>query len=219
MVLYDSVRDLHYVKPRLRGWMHLLSFEAALVLGTLLIVDARGARHTVAAALFAGCVAGLFGASALYHRGNWSLRWNARLQQLDHAMIFIVIAGTVTPVFLLAVPGALGVIELVTMWTLTVAALLIHLTWMDAPERLVGGTFLALGAVGSAAIPEVWIHTGVAPAVLLIVGSLLHAGGAISYQRRSLDLAPTVFGYHEVFHTYVCVAAACQYVAIGVFIL
>lgn len=219
MVLYDSVRDVHYVKPVLRGWMHLFSFEAALVVGTLLIVDARGDRHVVAAALFAGCVAGMFGASALYHRGNWSVAWNARLQRLDHTMIFLVIAGTVTPVFLVAAPGAIGVIGLVAMWTLTAAGLIVHLLWMDAPERVVGGTFIALGAVGSTAIAEVWIHAGVAAASLLIAGSLLHAAGAISYHRRSPDPKPAVFGYHEVFHTYICVAAACQYVAIGAFVL
>jgi hemolysin III len=217
--LYDSVRGIYYSKPALRGWMHLFWFEAALVLGTLIIVRAHGPKHIVAAAIFAGCVAGLFGTSALYHRGNWTTNWNARLQRLDHTMIFLVIAGTATPVFLLAAPGPPGVIGLVAMWTLTSMALVVHLCWMDAPEIVVGGMFVGLGAVGSAAIPEVWLHAGVAPAILLIVGSLLHAAGALSYHRRSPDPRPTVFGYHEVFHTYICIAAACQYVAIGVFIL
>ena len=219
VVLYDSVRDIHYAKPKFRGWMHLVSFEAALVLGTLLIVDATGAREIVAAVIFAGCVAGMFGASALYHRGNWGPIWMPRMQRLDHAMIFLVIAGTVTPVFLLLVPGTLGTVGLAAMWTVTGVALILHLLWMGAPERVVGGTFLVLGAIGSAAIPEVWIHAGVAPAILLIAGSLLHATGAISYHRRSPDPMPTVFGYHEVFHTYICLAAACQYVAIGAFVL
>jgi len=217
--LYDSVRDVYYVKPAMRGWMHLFWFEAALVLGTLLIARADGAKHVVAAAVFAGCVAGLFGASALYHRGNWGTRWNARLQRLDHAMIFLVIAGTATPVFLLAAPGAIGAVGLITMWSITAVALVVHLFWMDAPELLVGGSFFVLGAIGTAVIPEVWIHVGIAPAILLIAGSLLHVTGAISYQRRSPDPRPSVFGYHEVFHTYVCIAAACQYVAIGAFIL
>jgi hemolysin III len=217
--LYDSVRDIFYVKPALRGWMHLLWFEASLVLGTLLIYRVHGARHVVAATIFASTVAGLFGASALYHRGNWGPTWSARLQQLDHSMIFLVIAGTATPVFLLAAPGAFGIVGLVAMWSLTAVALSIHLFWMDAPEMLVGGAFIGLGAIGSAAIPEVWIHVGIAPAVLLIAGSLIHVTGAISYHRRWLDPRPAVFGYHEVFHTYVCVAAACQYVAIAVFIL
>jgi hemolysin III len=199
--------------------MHLLWFEAALVLGTLLIRNAHGARHIVAAVIYSACVAGLFGASALYHRGNWNVAWNARLQRFDHAMIFLVIAGTATPVYLLAVPGTLGIVGLVVMWSATASALLLHMLWMDAPERLVGAAFLVLGAIGSIAIPLVWIHAGVPAAVLLISGSLLYAVGAISYHRRSPDPSPTVFGYHEIFHTYVCVAAACQYVAIGALII
>lgn len=217
--LYDAGRDLYYVKPTLRGWMHLVSFVAALILGTVLIDHAHGPRHTAAATIFAFCVAGLFGASALYHRGNWGQIWNDRLQRLDHTMIFLVIAGTATPVFLLAAPGTVGVIGLIAMWSTISAALLIHLLWMDAPEKLVGGTFIALGAIGTAAIPEVWIHAGITPAVLLIAGSLLHTAGAISYHRRRPDPWPAIFGYHEVFHTYTCIAAACQYIAIGVFII
>jgi hemolysin III len=217
--LYDSGRDVYYVKPMLRGWLHLVWFEVSLIVGTVLIDHARGTKHIVAAAIFACCVSGLFGASALYHRGNWNTTWNARLQRLDHTMIFFVIAGTATPVFLLCAPGAIGVTGLLALWSLTAAALWIHLLWMDAPEKLVGGAFIALGAIGTAAIPEVWIHVGVTPAILLIIGSLLHTAGAVSYHRRRPDPAPEVFGYHEVFHTYVCVAAACQYIAIGGFII
>jgi hemolysin III len=199
--------------------MHLVWFQASLVLGTLLIQHAHGARHVTAAAVFAGSITGLFGASALYHRGSWSPAWTAALQRLDHTMIFVVIAATATPVYLLAAPGTVGVLGLWVMWTLTAAAVLIHLFWMHAPERIVGGAFITLGAIASLAIPEVWLHAGVVPAVLLIAGSLLHAAGAIAFQRRRPDPRPSVFGYHEVFHTYTCIAATCQYIAIGVFIL
>ncbi|MDP9117260.1 MAG: hemolysin III family protein [Actinomycetota bacterium] len=216
--LYDSERDIYYTKPALRGWMHLVWFEASLVLGTLLLVRANGVREIWALAIYASSVTGLFGASALYHRGNWSAKWSARLQRLDHAMIFILIAGTATPAFLLAVPGASGVVGLVVTWSLTALALVTHLVWMSAPEKLVGGTFVGLGVVSSMALPGVWVHAGVIPAALLLVGGLLYAAGAISYHRRRPDPRPLVFGYHEVFHLYVCVAAACHYAAIGVFL-
>lgn len=216
--LYDSRRDIYYAKPAMRGWLHLLWFEVSLVLGTLLIVRASGAVETTALAIYATSVAGLFGTSALYHRGNWSDVWSARLQRLDHTMIFVLIAGTATPAFLLTSPGVFGYTTLIVMWSLTLVALGLHLIWMDAPEKLVGGTFIGLGAVSGTAIPAVWIHGGVAPAVLMIVSGLLYVVGAVSYHRRSPDPLPAVFGYHEVFHAYVCVAAACQYVAIGVFL-
>ena len=217
--LYDSRRDLTYVKPLLRGWLHLVAFEAALVLGTLLVLDSHGARARTATVIYAASVAGLFGASALYHRGNWTPLWSSRLQRLDHAMIFVLIAGTATPVFLLASHGSFGIAGMSVMWAATGVALLLHLVWMDVPEWLVGGTFIALGAAGMVAIPAVWVHDGISPAVLLVAAAVVYAGAAIAYHHRFPDPRPAVFGYHEVFHAWVCLAAACQYVAIGVFLV
>jgi hemolysin III len=217
--LYDSRRGIYYSKPVLRGWLHLVWFEASLVLGTLLLARAHGATRIVAIAVYAASVTSLFGVSALYHRGNWSTAWNRRLQRMDHAMIFFLIAGTATPAFLLAMPGSLGLACLIVMWALTIAAATIHLTWMSAPERLVGATFLALGWIAGLSLPGVWIHAGVVPGVLMLVGGLLYMVGAISYHRRRPDPYPAVFGYHEVFHAFVCAAAACQYVAIALFVV
>jgi hemolysin III len=216
---YDSRRDVYYTKPVLRGWMHLLWFEASLVLGTLLLARAHGASRITAGAVYAASVTALFGVSALYHRGNWTAEWRRRLQRLDHAMIFFLIAGTATPAFLLDERGAFGVTCLIVMWTLTLTAAVIHMAWMNAPERLVGGTFIGLGWVAGLSLPGVWIHAGVAPAVLMLAGGLLYTAGAIFYHRRRPDPSPSVFGYHEVFHSYVCAAAACQYAAIALFII
>jgi hemolysin III len=218
-VLYDPRRDLYYPKPALRGWLHLVAFEVSLVLGTLLIHRAHGVRHVVAAAVFAGSISGLFGASALYHRGNWDRFWTAVLQRLDHTMIFVVIAATATPVFLLAAPGTLGVAGLWVLWTLAAVAVLIHVNWMHAPATLLGVAFVTVALVACSAIPEVWIHAGVVPALLMIVSGLLDGAGAIAFRRRRPDPSPSVFGYHEVFHTYTCVAAILQYIAIAIFII
>jgi hemolysin III len=216
--LYDARRGLWYARPALRGWLHLAFFEASLVLGTLLIIRAAGAAQITAAAIYAASVSALFGTSALYHRGTWSAAWSRRLQRADHAMIFFLIAGTATPAFLLATPGLPGLVGLIALWTLTLAATVIHLAWMNAPERLVGATFLGLGWVAGLALPGVWIHAGAVPGALMITGGLLYTAGAIAYHRR-LDPVPAVFGYHEVFHAFVCAAAACQYVAIALFVV
>jgi hemolysin III len=97
---YDARRDVYYTKPALRGWLHLLWFEVSLVFGTLLLARAHGATRITASAIYAASVSAMFGASALYHRGSWSATWRQRLQRLDHAMIFFLIAGTATPAFL-----------------------------------------------------------------------------------------------------------------------
>jgi hemolysin III len=216
--LYDARRGVYYTKPVLRGWLHLLWFEVSLVLGTLLLVRARGPAQITAVAIYAASVSALFGISALYHRGNWTDAWRRRMQRLDHAMIFFLIAGTATPAFLLAMRGDAGLVCLIVLWTLTLTAAAIHMTRMTGPERLIGGMFLALGWLGALALPEVWIHAGPAPGALMLAGGLLYTAGAISYHRRWPDPYPSIFGYHEVFHVYVCAAAACQYIAVALIV-
>jgi hemolysin III len=206
------------VKPLLRGWLHLISFEASLVLGTLALANAHGAVRITAIAVFAASVSAMFGTSALYHRGNWAAAWHRRMQRLDHAMIFLLIAGTATAVFLVATHGAVRVAGLIAIWTLTLTAGGIHMAWMNAPERLVGGTFIGLGCVAGLALPEVWLHSGAAAGLLMLAGGLLYIAGALSYHRRWPNPSPRIFGYHEVFHVYVCAAVACQYTAIALFI-
>lgn len=216
--LYDAKREVHYCKPRLRGWLHLIWFALSLVVGPLTVWVTTGATRIAAVAVYVVSVSALFGTSAVYHRGNWTAAWMRRLQRLDHAMIFSLIAGTATPAFLIAAHGTYGLIGLGLMWTLALAAIGIHLAWMSAPERVMGGAFIGLGLVAGLAMPAVWINAGVVAAVLLLTGGLLYMAGAVSYHRRRPDPYPATFGYHEVFHAYVCAAATCQYIAIAIFI-
>jgi hemolysin III len=216
--LYDARRGVYYTKPVLRGWLHLVWFGASLVLGTLLLARAHGSTQITAIAIYAASVSALFGISALYHRGNWTDAWRQRLQRLDHAMIFFLIAGTATPAYLLAMRGAFRLACLIVMWSLTLTAATIHMARMRAPEVVVGATFVGLAWVAGLALPGVWIHAGAAPGALMLAGGLLYTTGAISYHRRRPDPYPSVFGYHEVFHVYVCAAATCQFIAIALLV-
>jgi hemolysin III len=212
---YDSRRGVLYTKPLLRGWLHLVWFEASLVAGTLLAVATDGVREVVGVAIYAGCLSGLFGVSALYHRGNWGPVASSILQRADHLMIFLLIAGTATPVFLFAVPGTYGLVCLIFLWILTAVGIGTHLVRMNAPEWLVGGAFIGLGAVSVLALPALWTNGGVASATLVIAGGLLYLTGAVTYHRRRPDPFPTVLGYHEIFHAFVCAAATCHFIAIA----
>jgi hemolysin III len=213
--LYDVRRGVYYTKPLLRGWLHLLWFGASLVGGTLLLAHAHGAARITAIATYVASVSALFGASALYHCGNWTAAWRRRLQRLDHMMIFFLIAGTATPAFLLATRS---VFELIVVWALALTAAVIHMAWMGAPELVVGATYVGLGWAAGLALPGVWVHAGVAAGALMLAGGVLYTAGALSYHRRWPDPYPSVFGYHEVFHAYVCAAATCQYVAIALLV-
>lgn len=213
-VLYDARRGVHYPKPLWRGWLHLVWFEVSIVVGTLLTASQHGALRITATAIYATSVSGLFGVSALYHRGNWRPKARVIVQRFDHMMIFVLIAGTATPVFLLAAPGVYGWVCLIIMWSLTLVATVLHLIWMNAPDWLIGGTYIGLGGVAALALPQVWTNVGVAAGTLIIVGGVFYIGGAIGYYRRSPDPVPATFGYHEVFHACVCAAATCHYIAI-----
>ncbi len=216
--LYDSARSLHYDKPRLRGRLHLVWFTASLVAGPWLVLASEGITAHVALTVYACGLSGLFGVSAAYHCGTWTTAAGLVWQRVDHVMIFVLIAASATPVYLLGTPAPFGVICCAVTWGATVVAILVHLAWMHAPAALVGGVFIGLGSTAGAALPAVWLGEGVVPAVLIVVGGVLYAAGAVFYHRRRLDPWPTVFGYHEVFHAFVCAGATCHFVAIAAFL-
>jgi hemolysin III len=206
-------------RPLLRGVLHEVAFAAALVTGTLLIIGADGARRQVAAAVFAGSVAACFGASALYHRVSWTPRLRPWLRRVDHAGIYLLIAGTYTPVCLLVLDGAWRLTVLLTVYLFTALAIVFKFAWVGGPKWLTAAIGLALGWGGLAVLPQLVVQLNPGAVVLLGVGGLLYTVGALIYARRWPDPAPTVFGYHEVFHALTIVAVACQYVAIAFFMV
>jgi len=208
------------VKPRLRGVSHQWAFFVSLVTGGALVLAAPSGRATAAAAIYAVSVAGLFGASALYHRINWSTvkarRW---MRRLDHSMIFLLIAGTYTPFAVLALHGPLSTAILVVVWAAAAAGIVLKLVWIDAPKWLVALIYIAIGWVALAAFPQLLSRLGVTATAMVAAGGALYTLGAIVYARQRPDPAPTVFGYHEIFHALVILAAALQYAVVAFWVL
>jgi len=210
--------DARSPKPLLRGWMHLLWFELSLVAGTALLLQV-GAGDRAVASVYVVAVCALFGTSALYHRGDWSPRAMTWFARTDHVMIFVLIAGSATPLFLAATPGWAGRAMLGSLVGLTITLVVARLVWTTAPESVVGATYVGLGCLGGAALPGVLIRAGVWPFVLILLGGILYIAGAITFHQRRPDPIPAVFGFHEVFHVYVCAGATLQFIAIAVFIV
>jgi hemolysin III len=206
-------------RPLLRGVFHQVGFAVSLVVGTLLIVGADGARRHVAAAVFAGAVAACFGASALYHRITWTPRLRPWMRRVDHAGVCLLIAGTYTPVCLLVLRGDWRLIVLATVWTFAAAAAIFKFVWVGAPKWLAVAFGLTLGWVGVVALPQLATRLDPAAVALLGVGGLVYTAGALVYARRRPNPAPTVFGYHELFHVLTLIAVSCQYVAIAFFVI
>jgi hemolysin III len=207
-------------KPRLRGVSHQWAFFVSLVTGGALVLAAPSGRATAAAAIYAATVAGLFGASALYHRINWSTagarRW---MRRLDHSMIFLLIAGTYTPFAVLVLHGPLSTAILIVVWAAAAAGIALKLAWIDAPKWLVALIYIAIGWVALAAFPQLLLRLGVTATAMVAAGGVLYTLGAIVYARKRPDPAPTVFGYHEVFHALVILAAALQYAVVAFWVL
>jgi hemolysin III len=216
----EAAAGIPLPKPRLRGVLHKWAFFASLVLGVMLVVLAPGGRGTLAAAIYAGSVAALFGVSALYHRIDWgSAAARRRMRRLDHTMIFVLIAGSYTPFALLVLNGSLATVILIVVWAGAAAGALMKLLWLDAPKWLVAGTYVLVGWVAVAAFPGMLDALGPGPTALVAVSGVLYTLGAVVYGRQRPDPAPAVFGYHEVFHALVIAAAALQYVVVAFFVL
>jgi hemolysin III len=207
-------------KPRLRGVSHQWAFYVSLALGAALVAAAEAGQPRLAAAVYAVSVAALFGTSALYHRITWASRAARRwMRRLDHSMIFFLIAGTYTPFALLVLDGALATVILVVVWSGALAGILMKLVWIDAPKALVAILYLALGWVAVAAFPTMLDELGITGSALVAVGGLLYTAGALVYAFQRPNPAPAVFGYHEVFHALVILAAALQYAVIAFYVI
>ncbi len=206
------------VKPRLRGWLHLWTFVVALAAGATLVSLAGSMVSGEAAAacgVYSGTVLGLFGISALYHRRSWStVRARTLMKRLDHAMIFLFIAGTYTPFAVLALPPTTGLVILAVVWTGALGGVVLKVARPHAPRWVGVPFYLALGWVAVFVLPDLLERGGVAALVLLLVGGGFYSLGALCYAFRRPVGWPATFGYHEFFHAATVIAAICHYVAI-----
>jgi hemolysin III len=207
------------VKPRLRGVFHQYGLCAALLAGTVLVLGAPTAKAGVAAAVYAASVCALFGVSALYHRITWTPPVRRWLRHLDHAMIFVLIAGTYTPVGLLVLEGPLAAGVLVVVWGGAAAGIALNLRWRQAPSWVGVAVYVALGWVALVALPQLLQHLGVVGTLLLVGGGLAYSAGALVYARRRPNPVPAVFGYHEIFHLLVVAGVGLHFTAITLAVL
>jgi hemolysin III len=207
------------VKPRLRGVFHQYAFFVSVPCGAALILAASGGRARAAAAIYAAAVSALLGTSALYHRVTWRPQVRRWMRRLDHSMIFVLIAGTYTPVALLALKGSLADAILIALWAGALAGVVLKLLWIDAPKPLVATIYVALGFLSAAVLGELPAAIGWLGVAGIIAGGLLYTAGAVIYASERPNPAPATFGYHEIFHVLVIAAAALHYAVIAFAVL
>lgn len=206
------------VKPRLRGWIHEGAFPVSILAGAILVLAASGGRERLALGIYAVSLSALLGTSALYHRVNWkrpsTRRW---MRRLDHSMIFLLIAGTLTPFALLVLDGGLATGMLIAVWAGAAAGIMVELIWTDSPKWVSVGVYLAVGWIGAIAFPAIIVEAGIGAGALIAAGGILYTVGAVIYALQRPNPSPAVFGYHEIFHVLVVAAAATHFAAIALY--
>ena len=200
-LLEDAAHDVAAaeIKPTWRGWLHAATFPIAIVAGVVLIVVAQGGAAKWAAAVFMASSLLLFGNSALYHRIDWSPKVKMILKRIDHANILLLIAGTYTPLAVLALPPGKGALLLVFVWSGALVGILFRVFWINAPRWLYVALYLLLGWAAVMYLADLFVANATMMA-LVIVGGLLYTGGAIVYALKKPNPWPGHFGFHEIFH-------------------
>lgn len=214
--LVDLIEDHYGVRPSWRGWLHAAAFVLALPAGLYLLSAAETTAARVAVAVYWASLVGLFGTSATYHRLARSARAVLWFRRADHSMIFLLIAGTYTPVCLVALPAVWGIPMLVVAWVIALAGIIMKLVRLDTSSGSSGSwLYLALGWAAIVTLPALVESLDAVQLALMGMGGLLYTVGAVVLGRRRPDPIPHRFGYHEVWHAMTVAAGACHFVLIA----
>lgn len=200
-------------KPRWRGWIHAATFPVAIAAGIVLISLAHGPVAKWAAAVYMLSSMLLFGISAVYHRFNWRPSVKQVFRRIDHANIFLLIAGTYTPIALTALSPDKGIILLIAVWAGALLGIGFRVFWIGAPRWIYVPLYILLGWAAVVFVVDI-AHANVATLVLIIVGGVLYTLGAVVYGLKRPNPVPGVFGFHEIFHALTVLAFLCHWTAV-----
>lgn len=204
------------VKPRLRGWIHAGTAPLAVIGGAILTALAPPTAPRVAVLIFAITAVLLFGTSAVYHRGTWGPTAQAALRRADHANIFLIIAGTYTPLAILLLDTRTATVLLVVVWSGALLGLAARMLWLGAPRWVYTPVYIALGWVAVGFMKQFWDAGGPAVVWLVALGGVAYTGGAIVYALKRPNPSPRWFGFHEIFHVGTVIGFWCHFAAVAV---
>lgn len=219
----DQIREvLAEVKPRLRGWLHLGTIPLTIAAGAVLVAMSPTATTRLGSSIFIGSALALFTVSAVYHRGSWSPRTGVVLRRLDHANIFLLIAGSYTAYSLLLLDGEQRAALLWIVWAGAFLGVLFRVCWIDAPRWLHTPVYIVLGAAALPFTPgllegaeRLTPGIGVATLLMLVAGAALYTLGSVVYGFQRPNPWPQWFGFHEVFHSLTVLAFAAHLTGVG----
>jgi hemolysin III len=203
-------------RPRLRGWIHAVAAPFVLAAGIVITWRAPTMLAAAVAGVFAATAAWLFTVSALYHLGAWSPGARLLLRRIDHVDILFLIAGTYTPLAVLALHGGTRVAILAVVWAGAALGAVLSIAWTSAPRWVYVPVYLGVGWAAACVLPQLLHGAGMAALVLIVAGGVLYSLGALAYGLKRPNPWPGWFGFHEVFHACTVAAFACQYAAVWI---
>lgn len=201
-------------KPILRGHFHQAAFFFSLGICTILVLQTQNKLATISALIYSVSLCSLFGISALYHRPQWKQKARQWLRRIDHAAIYILIAGSATPICLMAVNPIIGKKILLIVWLAAILGILQSLFWIKAPKWVATIFYLMVGFSVIPYLPELYTALGFFKIALILIGGLFYLIGALVYVLKFPNPIPKYFGYHEIFHILVIIASAFHFYVI-----
>ena len=201
-------------KPLLRGYFHEWMFFISIGACIPLINNSTNSTELIATIVYSIGIFMMFGFSALYHRVNWRPEVLKIMRRLDHSSIFIMIAGSFTPICLLVLPKNLGLQLLVIMWVVAGIGILQTFIFTNAPRMIRAGIYLIAGYIAIPYLSVLSSVMGFTNFSLTVAGGTIYSVGAISYGLKFPDFSPKYFGYHEFFHVLISLAAILHFIVI-----
>ncbi len=198
-------------RPKYRGFLHAAGAFVVVPLGLLLIASASTPRARLGATVYVVAQLFVFSTSALYHLVASTPTARRRMQMADHLMIYVLIAGTWVPVCLLVLPRSQGVQFLAGVTLIAITGIVLKSFGIHRFPRSSNTLYVVMGLVSLLALPAIITNIDVTALVLLAAGGVAYLVGALVLMRKHPDPRPTVFGYHEVWHAFTVVAAACHF--------
>ena len=205
--------------PRLRGWLHAGLFPLALAAGIVLICLAPTPGEAVACTVFAVTSWLLFGVSGIYHTVDWNPKVKAILRRFDHTNIFLIIAGTYTPISVTLLPRGTAELLLVLVWAGALIGIGFRMFWITAPRWAYVPCYIALGWAAVFFMPQLERSGGPAVVTLICAGGILYSIGAVFYAMKKPNFSPRWFGFHELFHSFTIAAFSCHYIAVAIAVI
>ena len=195
--------------------LHLVAFFVSIPAGVVLVLLAESVASRAAVAIYALSLTAVLGASAAYHRVRWSPKASRRMKRLDHSMIFVLIAGSYTPISVLVLHGTWSLVILSIAWGGAVLGIILKLARIDGLHVVNGILYIGLGWLAAIALPQLIRGMTLSQLLLMVTGGLLYTAGAIVFVSRRPDPRPATFGFHEVWHAFMVAAAACHFAMIA----